>query len=191
MGGRGVALSRGVHHVLDGVQDRLVGKIDPAAFRWHHAGFALKAFERVLMKHCQALSEARRPRSFVTKLRCAGNSGGVTSDTSRVVNLLAGEHGRGGRRGRGRRSCITRIEHGVVLARDRDFRYRGDAFRDQSLVLQVVFDLFSTSAARHVNGKEKDTDGQACENAHGPREQIKELAIVGCAHNGLKVSLTA
>src|SRR5207253_10806352 len=109
----------------DGIRDRLVGKVDPAAFGWHHAGLALKAFERVLVKHCQALSEARCPRSFVTKLRCAGNSGGVTSDTSRTVNLLTGEHGR---RGTGRPSRITGIEGGVVLARDCDFRLRGDAF---------------------------------------------------------------
>src|SRR6266478_9669509 len=118
---RRVALFRGVHHVVDGVRDRLVSKIDPAAFGWHHAGLALKAFERVLTKQCQALSDARCPRSFVTKLRCTGNSGGVTSDTSRAVNLLTGEHGRRGRRERGRLSCITRIEGGVVLTRDSDF----------------------------------------------------------------------
>jgi hypothetical protein len=134
------------------------------------------------MKHCQALSEARRPRCFVAKLRCSGNPGGVTSDASRVVNLLAGEHGRGGRHGRDRRSCITRIERSVVLACDRDFRYRGDAFRDQSPVLQAVCDLFGTSAARRVIGKKKDTGGQACENADSPHEPIKERTIVGCAH---------
>src|SRR5256714_1032898 len=154
-GGRGVALFRCVYHVVDSVRDRLVGKIEPAAFGWHHAGLALKALERVLVEHCQALSEARCPRSFVTKLRCAGSSGGVTSDTSRAVNLLTGEHGRRGRRGRGRPSRITRTEGGVVLARDCDFRWRGDAFGDQSLVLHVVLDRFGTSAVRQVHGKKE------------------------------------
>jgi len=113
----GAALFRGVHHVVDAVHNRLVGKIGPAAFRWHHADFALKPFKRCLMQHCQALSDARRPRSFVTKLRCAGKSGAVTSDTSRVCKPARREHGRGGRWGRSRWSCITRIERGVVPAR--------------------------------------------------------------------------
>src|SRR5262249_37535731 len=119
------------------------------------------------MEDGQTLSEARRPRSLVAKLRCSGKSTAMTGDATCGVDLLRWKHSHGDGRRQGHRGGIARFERAIVRARDCDARRRGDASRDLSLILRVFFVLLGSSATHHETGKENHTDQKTCEDPHG------------------------
>src|SRR5215469_3487850 len=187
----GAGLFGCVRHVVDGVHDRLIGKIRAPAFRRHHAGFALEAFEGVLVKYGHPLREPRCPCPLVPKPRSAGNPGAVTGDARRGVDLLARKHSRGSGRSGDHRGGLRRFERAVVLTGDGDSRWRGEASGKLLPVFRIVLVGFGPGAARHVADEENHADDEPEENPHGSHEPVTESAVVGCAHNGLTLWLNA
>jgi hypothetical protein len=159
--------------VVDGAFDQLFGEVGATTLRRHHAGFALVAFDRVLVERRLALRDARAPGAFVAGLRRAADALRMTGAAHRLVGRQS--VGRQRERGRHRGACgRANRQRRIVLPGD-GYSRTADALIDLLEILGIDELVAALRVLSDRPRESEDQDRDQHQDAEHQTENVEEL----------------